>query len=165
MKNKIHFRKLGRTSSHRKALFRNMVTALIDHERIRTTLAKAKEMRRIGDRVIGWAKSGTYPSRQRALGYVRTPAAVTKLFSELGPRYKDRLGGYVRVLRCGFRTGDRAPMAILEYVDRPGEVRLSRPVPGTPLAAALERAQAYRSPSVLAAAAAASTRKTSVQMR
>ena len=127
MKNKIRMRSLSRKSEHRQALFRNMVTSLIQHERIKTTLPKAKEMKRIGDRVITWAKKGSQQYFVRSMGYVRTKEAVDKLWKTLGPRYSDRAGGYTRVLRAGYRTGDRAPMAVLEFVDRPGEVRPSRP--------------------------------------
>lgn len=126
MKNRIKFRKLSRTTAHRQALFRNMVSSLIEHDRIKTTLPKAKELRRIADRMVTWAKKGTAPYRVKALGYVRSKEGVAKLWNELGPRYAERDGGYVRVLRTGYRTGDRAPMAIIEYVDRPGETRVPR---------------------------------------
>lgn len=113
-------------------MFRTMVTQLIHHERIKTTLPKAKALRRVADRAVTWAKHGDKIAHTRAVGFVRDRETVKKLFNTLGPRYKDRVGGYVRVLRAGFRTGDRAPMAILEYVDRQGEVRPARPAAPKP---------------------------------
>ena len=113
--------------SHRKAMIRNMLTDLIKHERIETTLPRAKSLRVMADRAVGWGKGGTLHHRRQALGYVRTPAMVNKLFSELAPRYADRDGGYCRVLRTRRRRGDGAQMAYIEYVDRPGELRPARP--------------------------------------
>jgi len=130
MKKRIAFRKLGRTSSHRWAMFRNMVTSLINHERIVTTLPKAKELRRIADKVIGHAKNGSLHSRRLADRIVREKPALTKLFEILGPRYSDRDGGYTRVMKLSRkRQGDNAPMAVMEFIDRPGEIRAAKPPP------------------------------------
>lgn len=111
-------RKLNRTASHRKALFANMAAALIKHEQIVTTLPKAKELRRVVDRLVTLAKKGDLTSRRLAVARVRDEAMVKKLFDTLGPRYEDRSGGYTRVLKAGFRYGDSAPMAVIELVDR-----------------------------------------------
>jgi len=114
-------RQLNRNSSHRKAMFSNMVTSLFSNEVIRTTLPKAKELRRIAEPLITIAKEDSVAKRQLAFSRLRDKAVVGKLFTELGPRYKERPGGYTRILKCGFRTGDKAPMAIVELVDRPIE--------------------------------------------
>ncbi len=111
-------RKLNRTSSHRKAMFANMVNALIKHEQIKTTLPKAKDLRPIAEKIITLGKSGTLHDRRRAFAMLRDDAMVAKLFSVLAERYKGRSGGYTRVLKAGFRYGDSAPMAIIEFVDR-----------------------------------------------
>ena len=115
-------RRLNRNSSHRKAMFRNMTVSLMQHELIRTTLPKAKELRRVAEPVITMAKIDSVAKRRLAFSRLRDRAIVTKLFNELGPRYKERPGGYLRILKCGFRTGDKAPMAIVELVDRPEKV-------------------------------------------
>ncbi|WP_223670939.1 50S ribosomal protein L17 [Kangiella shandongensis] len=112
-------RKLNRNSSHRKAMFRNMTASLIEHELIRTTLPKAKELRRVAEPLITLAKKDTVANRRVAFARIRDNAAVAKLFSELGERYQDRPGGYLRILKCGNRPGDNAPMAYVELVDRP----------------------------------------------
>ena len=112
------YRKLSRTHEHRKAMFANMACSLVEHEQIKTTLPKAKEMKRIIDKLITLAKKGDLHSRRNAQSKMRQEAAVKKLFDILGPRYKDREGGYCRVLKAGFRFGDMAPMAIIELVDR-----------------------------------------------
>ena len=112
-------RKLNRTSSHRSAMFRNMATSLITHEVIKTTLPKAKELRRVAEPLITLAKVGGVANRRLAFSRLRDKAAVGKLFSELGPRFRARKGGYLRILKCGFRNGDAAPMAYVELVDRP----------------------------------------------
>ena len=112
-------RKLGRTSAHRKALARNMANSLFLHECIRTTLPKAKELRRTVEPMITMAKQDSLALRRLAFDRLRDRSIVHKLFAELGPRYKDRPGGYLRILKCGFRNGDAAPMAIVELVDRP----------------------------------------------
>ncbi len=112
-------RGFGRTSSHRKAMFSNMCNSLVEHEMIRTTLAKAKELRRYIEPLITVSKSDSVASRRYVFDRLRSKASVGKLFTDLGPRYKERPGGYVRVLKCGFRAGDAAPMAIVELVDRP----------------------------------------------
>ena len=111
-------RKLNRTSSHRKAMFKNMVVSLFKHELIRTTLPKAKELRPIIEKMITLAKRGDLHARRQAASKLKQDQYVSKLFDILGPRYKDRQGGYVRVLKAGFRYGDMAPMAIIEFVDR-----------------------------------------------
>ena len=112
-------RKLGRTTSHRKAMFRNMMTSLIECERIETTLPKAKELRRYADRMVTWGKKGTLHARRNALRYIRDAGTVQKLFSELATRFQDRSGGYTRIYRIGYRSGDNAPMAIIEYLGAP----------------------------------------------
>ena len=112
-------RKLNRNSSHRKAMFRNMTASLIEHELIRTTLPKAKELRRVAEPLITLAKKDTVANRRLAFARIRDNAAVAKLFNELGVRYQDRPGGYLRILKCGNRPGDNAPMAYVELVDRP----------------------------------------------
>ncbi|GAA4362279.1 50S ribosomal protein L17 [Kangiella marina] len=112
-------RKLNRNSSHRKAMFRNMTASLIEHELIRTTLPKAKELRRVAEPLITLAKNDTVANRRLAFARIRSNEAVAKLFSELGVRYQERPGGYLRILKCGNRPGDNAPMAYVELVDRP----------------------------------------------
>jgi large subunit ribosomal protein L17 len=112
-------RKLNRTSSHRAAMFRNMTNSLLRHEVIRTTLPKAKELRKYAEPMITLAKSDSLANRRLAFSRSRDRDIVGKLFNELGPRYNARNGGYVRILKCGFRNGDNAPMAFVELVDRP----------------------------------------------
>ncbi len=112
-------RKLNRNSSHRKAMFSNMANSLFDHEIIKTTLPKAKELRRIAEPIITLAKTDSVSNRRSAFAKLRDKEMVGKLFNELAPRYKDRPGGYTRILKCGFRSGDSAPMAYIELVDRP----------------------------------------------
>ncbi len=112
-------RSFSRTSSHRKAMFSNMCCSLIEHELIRTTLPKAKELRRYIEPLITVSKSDSVSTRRQAFDTLRSKSAVGKLFTTLGPRYVERPGGYVRVLKCGYRPGDNAPMAIIELVDRP----------------------------------------------
>ncbi len=114
-------RQLNRNSSHRKAMFSNMAASLFHHEIIRTTVPKAKELRRVAEPLITLAKNDSVAKRRLAFSRMRDKAAVSKLFNELGPRYKSRPGGYIRILKCGFRDGDNAPMAIVELVDRPEE--------------------------------------------
>ncbi|RIL06225.1 MAG: 50S ribosomal protein L17 [Proteobacteria bacterium] len=111
-------RKLGRTSAHRDALLRNLVTALLDHERIETTDAKAKELRRVADRMITLGKRGDLHARRQALGVVRTREVVSKLFGPLAERYRERAGGYTRILKLRTRPGDAAPVSMIELVDR-----------------------------------------------
>ena len=111
-------RKFNRTSSHRSAMFKNMAVSLIDHEIIKTTLPKAKELRRIAEPLITLSKTDNVANRRLAFNRTRNAAAVGKLFSELGPRYAERPGGYTRIMKCGFRSGDSAPMAYIELVDR-----------------------------------------------
>ncbi|KAF0223887.1 MAG: large subunit ribosomal protein [Rhodospirillaceae bacterium] len=118
MRHGMSGRKLNRTSSHRKAMFSNMVTALLKHEQIKTTLPKAKDLRPIAEKIISLGKSGTLHDRRRAFAILRDDAVVAKLFAVIGPRYKARNGGYTRVLKAGFRYGDCAPMAVIELVDR-----------------------------------------------
>jgi len=112
-------RKLNRNSAHRKAMFRNMASSLFEHEIIRTTVPKAKELRRVAEPLITLAKEDSVAHRRLAFDRLRDRDAVTKLFNELGPRYAERPGGYLRILKCGFRPGDNAPMAFVELVDRP----------------------------------------------
>lgn len=112
-------RKFNRTSSHREAMFKNMAASLIKHELIRTTLPKAKELRRVAEPLITLAKSDSVANRRLAFARLRDKQAVGKLFVELGPRYRERPGGYLRILKCGFRPGDNAPLAYVELVDRP----------------------------------------------
>ena len=119
MRHRESGRKLNRNSSHRKAMFRNMAVSLIEHEMIKTTLPKAKELRRIAEPLITMAKIDNVAKRRLAFSRLRDRNIVTKLFNELGPRYKERPGGYLRILKCGFRVGDKAAMAIVELVDRP----------------------------------------------
>lgn len=112
------YRKLNRTHEHRKAMFANMAASLIEHEQIKTTLPKAKELKRVVEKLITLGKRGDLHARRQALASIGQDAAVKKLFDTLGPRYQDRQGGYSRVLKAGFRYGDMAPMAIIELVDR-----------------------------------------------
>jgi len=112
------YRKLNRTASHRKAMFSNMTASLLTHEQIKTTLPKAKELRRFVDKMISLGKKGTLHDRRRAFAFLRDEAVVAKLFSVLAERYAERPGGYSRVLKAGFRHGDSAPMAFIELVDR-----------------------------------------------
>ncbi|MCY4155554.1 MAG: 50S ribosomal protein L17 [Gammaproteobacteria bacterium] len=119
MRHRESGRKLNRNSSHRTAMFRNMAASLVQHEVIKTTLAKAKELRRVAEPLITMAKTDSVARRRLAFSRLRDRATVTKLFNELGPRYRSRPGGYLRILKCGYRAGDKAPMAIVELVDRP----------------------------------------------
>ncbi|MEE8320360.1 MAG: 50S ribosomal protein L17 [Gammaproteobacteria bacterium] len=119
MRHRESGRKLNRNSPHRKAMFRNMTVSLMQYESIKTTLPKAKELRRIAEPLITMAKSDSVAKRRLAFSRLRDRGIVTKLFDELGPRYKERPGGYLRILKCGFRAGDKAPMAFVELVDRP----------------------------------------------
>ena len=112
-------RKLNRNSPHRKAMFRNMATSLFEHEIIKTTVPKAKELRRVAEPLITLAKEDSVAHRRQAFDRLRDREVVTKLFNELGPRYVDRPGGYLRIMKCGYRAGDKAPMAYVELVDRP----------------------------------------------
>ncbi len=118
MRHRKQGRKLNRTASHRKALFANMANALIEHERIQTTDAKARELRRYAEKLITLGKKQTIASRRNAYGILRDNASIERLFGALAERYKDRHGGYTRVLKLGRRRGDNAPMAIIEFVDR-----------------------------------------------
>ena len=117
------YRRLNRTHEHRKALFANMAGSLIEHEQIKTTLPKAKELRPIVEKLITLAKRGDLHARRQAAAMLKEDKDVAKLFDVLGPRYKDRAGGYIRVLKAGFRYGDMAPMAIIEFVDRDPEAK------------------------------------------
>ncbi len=112
-------RKLNRNSAHRKAMFRNMASSLFEHEIIKTTVPKAKELRRVAEPLITLAKEDSVAHRRQAFDRLRDRDVVTKLFNELGPRYAERPGGYLRIMKCGFRAGDNAPMAYVELVDRP----------------------------------------------
>ena len=121
MRHRHSGRQLNRNSSHRKAMFRNMTASLVEHELIKTTLPKAKELRGFAEPLITLAKNDNVANRRLAFDRVRDKATVGKLFAELGPRYQERPGGYIRILKCGYRTGDKAPMAYVELVDRPQE--------------------------------------------
>lgn len=119
MRHRKSGRKLNRNSPHRKAMFRNMTSSLVEHELIKTTLPKAKELRRVAEPLITLAKNDTVANRRQAFARLRNKEAVAKLFDELGPRFQDRPGGYLRVLKCGLRPGDSAPMAYVELIGRP----------------------------------------------
>ena len=119
MRHRKSGRQLNRNSSHRKAMFRNMAVSMFDHELIKTTLPKAKELRRVVEPLVTLAKEDSVANRRLAFSRLRDDAVVAKLFSEIGPRYKERSGGYLRILKCGYRPGDKAPMAYVEMVDRP----------------------------------------------
>ena len=123
MRHGMSGRKLNRTSSHRKAMFSNMVVSLLDHEQITTTLPKAKELRRIADKMITLGKRGDLHARRQAMSVIRNNEVVGKLFAALAERYKERKGGYTRVLKAGNRYGDMAPMAVIELVDRDTEAK------------------------------------------
>ena len=119
MRHRLGLRKLNRTSSHRLAMFRNMAVSLLQHEAIKTTLPKAKELRRVVEPLITLGKTPTLANRRLAFDRLRDREIVGKLFDEIGPRYASRPGGYLRILKCGFRVGDNAPMAFVELLDRP----------------------------------------------
>ena len=119
MRHRQSGRQLNRNSSHRSAMFRNMTTSLVEHEIIKTTLIKAKELRSVAEPLITLAKKDSVANRRVAFNRTRSKATVGKLFTELGPRYVDRPGGYIRILKCGERAGDKATMAYVELVDRP----------------------------------------------
>ena len=122
MRHKYSGRKLNRTSSHRTAMFKNMMASLIEHEEIKTTVPKAKELRGFVERLITISKNDTVAKRRIVFSRIRSKEAVAKLFTELGPRFKQRPGGYLRILKCGYRAGDKAPMAIVQLVDKKQEV-------------------------------------------
>ena len=119
MRHRNGLRKLNRTSSHRLAMLRNMTVSLLKHEAIKTTLPKAKELRRVAERMITLGKTPTLANKRLAFDRLRDREIVVKLFAEIGPRYANRPGGYLRILKCGFRVGDNAPMAFVELLDRP----------------------------------------------
>ena len=118
MRHRYSGRKLNKTGSHKRAMFRNMTASLVEHELIKTTLPKAKELRRFAEPLITLAKDNSVANRRLVFDRLRNKEAVGKLFSDLGPRYQERPGGYLRILKCGMRTGDNAPMAYVELVDR-----------------------------------------------
>lgn len=122
MRHRHSGRKLNRNSAHRKAMFRNMTASLVEHEIIKTTVAKAKELRTVAEPLITLAKTDSVANRRLAFSRLRSKEAVGKLFTDLGPRYQTRPGGYIRILKCGVRAGDKAPMAYVELVDRPEAV-------------------------------------------
>lgn len=130
MRHRNSGRQLNRTSSHRKAMFRNMAVSLFRHEIIRTTLAKAKELRRTAEPLITLAKNDSVAKRRLAFARLRDRDIVQKLFGEIAPRYQERPGGYLRILKCGVRAGDSAPMAIVELVDRPETEELDKSLEG-----------------------------------
>ena len=119
MRHRLGLRKLNRTSAHRLAMLRNMTVSLLRHETIKTTLPKAKELRRVAERIITLGKNPSLANRRLAFDRLRDREIVGKLFSEIGPRYATRNGGYLRILKCGFRQGDNAPMAFVEMLDQP----------------------------------------------
>ena len=119
MRHRLSGRQFNRTSAHRQAMFRNMTASLVEHEIIKTTLAKAKELRMFAEPLISLAKSDSVANRRLAFDRTRSKTAVGKLFTDLGPRYATRPGGYTRIIKCGYRAGDKAPMAYIELVDRP----------------------------------------------
>ena len=125
MRHRTAGRQLNRNASHRTAMWRNMAVSLVEHELIRTTLPKAKELRRVAEPMITLGKTPTLANRRLAFDRLRDRAVVTKLFNELGPRYQARPGGYLRILKFGFRQGDNAPMALVELVDRPVPAEVS----------------------------------------
>src|ERR1700728_3962040 len=120
-------RKLGRTSAHRKALFRNLVLSLIQHERIKTTDAKAKELRRYADRMVTLGKRGDLSARRLAFAFIQSRDAVKKLFDEIAPRFKERAGGYTRVIKFGVRRGDAAPLSVIEFTGTAEEAQAKKP--------------------------------------
>jgi large subunit ribosomal protein L17 len=124
MRHRKSGRKFSRTSAHRKAMFRNMTSSLVEHELIKTTLPKAKELRRVAEPLITLSKNDSVSNRRLAFSRLRDDAAVAKLFNELGPRFSERPGGYLRILKCGFRAGDNAPMAYVEVIGRPLDVEV-----------------------------------------
>jgi len=128
MRHRHSGRKFSRTTAHRKAMFQNMTVSLVEHELIKTTLTKAKELRTHAEPLITLAKTDSVANRRIAFDRLRDKAAVGKLFTELGPRYEERPGGYIRILKCGLRAGDKAPMAYVELVDRPVEEAASEEV-------------------------------------
>lgn len=119
MRHRLSGRQLNRTSAHRQAMFRNMTSSLVEHEIIKTTLAKAKELRMIAEPLITLAKEDNVANRRLAFDRLRNKVTVGKLFTDIGPRYTSRPGGYIRIIKCGYRSGDKAPMAYVELVDRP----------------------------------------------
>jgi large subunit ribosomal protein L17 len=141
MRHRMRGRKLGRTSAHRKALYRNLVTSLLQHERVQTTDAKAKEVRRLAERMITLGKRGDLHARRRALRVIRHRDVAAKVFDDLAERYRDRPGGYTRVLKLGSRVGDAAPISIVELV---GQAPAGKPAPATKAAAAKKKAGAAK---------------------
>jgi len=119
MRHRLSGRKLNRNSSHRQAMFRNMTASLVEHEIIKTTLAKAKELRMVAEPLITLSKEDNVANRRLAFDRLRNKVTVGKLFTDIGPRYTSRPGGYIRIIKCGYRSGDKAPMAYVELVDRP----------------------------------------------
>ena len=127
MRHRLGLRKLNRTSAHRLAMLRNMTNSLLRHESIKTTLPKAKELRRVAEPIITLGKKPSLANRRLAFNRLRDREMVVKLFAELGPRYANRQGGYLRILKFGFRTGDNAPMALVELMDRPDGEAAAKP--------------------------------------
>ena len=123
MRHKYSGRKLNRTSAHRTSMFKNMMTSLIEHEEIKTTVPKAKELRGFLERLITIARVDTVAKRRIVFSRIRSKDAVAKLFNDLGPRFRERPGGYLRILKCGYRSVDKAPMAIVQLVDKKDEVK------------------------------------------
>lgn len=142
MRHRKSGRKFNRDSAHRRAMFRNLTVSLVEHEVIKTTLMKAKELRRVAEPLITLAKQDSVANRRLAFSRLGNKAAVTKLFEELGPRFDKRPGGYVRVLKCGFRQGDSAPMAYIELLDRPAEGEFVEEVEAAPVAKSAPKTEA-----------------------
>jgi large subunit ribosomal protein L17 len=139
-------RKLNRNSSHREAMFRNMAVSLFRHEQIRTTLPKAKELRRVAEPLITLSKDASVANRRLAFNRLRDRDVVGKLFDDLGPRFLERPGGYLRILKAGFRVGDRAPMAIVQLVDRPTETEVKEKAPRKKVAKKAKKSEAKAKP-------------------
>ena len=136
MRHRRNSRRFGRDSSHRQAMFKNMAGSLIEHEMIKTTVPKAKELRRVVEPLVTLAKTDSVANRRLAFARLRSKEMVTKLFDELGPRYESRPGGYIRIMKCGNRHGDGAPMAYVELVDRPLDEVIEEEQPEEPAVAA-----------------------------
>jgi large subunit ribosomal protein L17 len=153
MRHNVSGRKLNRTPAHRKMLYRNLVTALIKHERIQTTVPKAKEARSVAEKLITFAKRGDLHARRQAARKINEPDVLQKLFAEIGPRYADRPGGYTRILRLGFRKGDNAELAILELVDGKAKPKVRDTLKRTRARRVLEREEKAEAKAALIEAA------------
>lgn len=148
MRHKKAGRRLGRTTSHREAMFRNMVTSLLNHEKITTTDAKAKEIRSVAEKMITLGKRGDLHSMRLAAAYIREKSVVTKLFTTIAPRYKDRLGGYTRIIKLGIRQGDAAPVSLIELVEEEMKPKTTKQKPAKTVATKAKAAPAPAAPEV-----------------